>query len=211
MNAESENRLDYHWPDAEPTCAHTYLWPALRSILAAKVPADRAPRIFDLGFGNGATASMLSRLGYHVTGIDPSEEGIKRAIAAYPHLDLHVGSAYDELTVRFGQFPAAVCLEVIEHVYSPRLLVRRLSDVLETGGVGVLSTPFHGYWKNLALAVTGKLDDHFTALWDGGHIKFWSERSLGMLLEEAGFRDVRFVRVGRLPPLAKSMIAVFRR
>jgi 2-polyprenyl-6-hydroxyphenyl methylase/3-demethylubiquinone-9 3-methyltransferase len=37
----------------------------------------------------------------------------------------------------------------------------------------VISTPFHGYWKNIALAVSGKFDDHFTALWNGGHIKFF--------------------------------------
>ncbi len=74
-----------------------------------------------------------------------------------------------------------------------------------------MSTPYHGYWKNLAMAVTGKLDAHFTALWDGGHIKFWSMRTLRALLEEAGFVDVEFTLVGRIKPLAKSMIAVARR
>jgi 2-polyprenyl-6-hydroxyphenyl methylase/3-demethylubiquinone-9 3-methyltransferase len=55
------------------------------------------------------------------------------------------------------------------------------------------------------------MDKHFTALWDHGHIKFWSMKTLSQLLEEAGFVDVRFVRVGRVPALAKSMIAVARK
>ncbi len=79
------------------------------------------------------------------------------------------------------------------------------------GGTAILSTPYHGYWKNLALALSGKLDRHFTALWDHGHIKFWSMKTLTLLLEEAGFRDIRFARVGRVPALAKAMIAVARR
>ena len=79
------------------------------------------------------------------------------------------------------------------------------------GGGVIVSTPYHGYLKNLAMAVTGKMDAHFTALWDHGHIKFWSVRTLTILLEEAGFRDLRFLRVGRIPPLAKSMIAIARR
>jgi 2-polyprenyl-6-hydroxyphenyl methylase/3-demethylubiquinone-9 3-methyltransferase len=79
------------------------------------------------------------------------------------------------------------------------------------GGTAILSTPYHGYWKNLAMALTGKMDAHFTALWDHGHIKFWSVRTLTLLLEEAGFRDIHFERVGRIPPLAKAMIAVARR
>jgi 2-polyprenyl-6-hydroxyphenyl methylase/3-demethylubiquinone-9 3-methyltransferase len=55
------------------------------------------------------------------------------------------------------------------------------------------------------------MDDHFGPLWTHGHIKFWSMDTLGQLLREAGFRDVAFRRVGRIPPLAKSMIAVSRK
>jgi 2-polyprenyl-6-hydroxyphenyl methylase/3-demethylubiquinone-9 3-methyltransferase len=31
------------------------------------------------------------------------------------------------------------------------------------------------------------------------------------LLRGAGFADIRFIRVGRIPPLAKSMVAIARR
>lgn len=79
------------------------------------------------------------------------------------------------------------------------------------GGAAILSTPYHGYWKNLAMALSGKMDAHFTALWDHGHIKFWSINTLTALLEEAGLRDLHFERVGRFPALAKSMIAVARK
>ena len=61
------------------------------------------------------------------------------------------------------------------------------------------------------MALTNHMDKHFTALWDNGHIKFWSIDTLGELLREAGFVDVRFERVGRIPPLAKSMIAIARK
>jgi hypothetical protein len=61
------------------------------------------------------------------------------------------------------------------------------------------------------LALTGRMDNHFTALWDNGHIKFWSMDTLGELLREAGFVGVRFERVGRILPLAKSMIAIARK
>ena len=55
------------------------------------------------------------------------------------------------------------------------------------------------------------MDRHFTALWDHGHIKFWSIETLTALLIEAGFRDIEFIRVGRIPQLAKSLIAVARK
>ena len=56
-----------------------------------------------------------------------------------------------------------------------------------------------------------KLDDHLTVLWDGGHIKFFSVKTLGVLLTETGFRQISFLSVGRVPPLAKSMVAVVRK
>ena len=61
------------------------------------------------------------------------------------------------------------------------------------------------------LAVTGKWDEHLTVLWDGGHIKFFSVKTLGALLRETGFRQVSFLRVGRVPPVARPMVAVVRK
>lgn len=93
----------------------------------------------------------------------------------------------------------------------PVIMPERYTIFWNRGGVAVISTPYHGYWKNLAMAVTGKMDAHFTALWDHGHIKFWSMKTLRQLLEEAGLKVERFERVGRIPLLAKSMIAVARK
>ncbi|MBY5398107.1 hypothetical protein HFN01_25180 [Rhizobium leguminosarum] len=41
-----------------------------------------------------------------------------------------------------------------------------------------------------------------------GHTKFWSKNTLSTLLLDAGFDNVRFEYVGRIPVFAKSMIAV---
>jgi 2-polyprenyl-6-hydroxyphenyl methylase/3-demethylubiquinone-9 3-methyltransferase len=73
----------------------------------------------------------------------------------------------------------------------------RVHGPLEPGGVAIISTAYRGYVKNLALAISGKLDNHSTALWDHGHIKFWSRRTLEILLQEAGFASVRFARAER--------------
>lgn len=207
----SEGIGGYRFDSSELCHSHDYLLPfvlqqtdELREVLAE-------PKLFELGFGNGSVAAQLAAKGWDVTGVDPSEEGIKQAQAAYPEMKLFKGSAYDDLAASYGRFPAVLSLEVVEHVYAPRDYARTLFSLLESGGTAIVSTPFHGYWKNLALAVTGKMDAHFTALWDHGHIKFWSEKTLSELLAEAGFVDLRFHRVGRVPALAKSMIVVAKR
>lgn len=205
----------YRWETASLTCAHDYLLPTVRRELARLCSADNATaggrRVFDLGCGNGSVANELAKIGWDVTGVDPSTEGIARAKEQYPHLNLHEGSAYEDLAALYGQFPVVTSLEVVEHVYDPRRYAATLLALVQPGGTAIVSTPYHGYWKNLALAITGRMDEHFTALWDHGHIKFWSIRTLSELLHEAGFTDIRFERVGRVPTLAKSMIAIARR
>ena len=74
----------------------------------------------------------------------------------------------------------------------------------------MVSTPYHGYWKNLLLSVAGKWDSHHTALWDGGHIKFWSRSTLTKLLEANGFDVVDFKGAGRIYGLWKSMVLTAR-
>ncbi|MCW8194205.1 class I SAM-dependent methyltransferase [Proteobacteria bacterium 005FR1] len=203
---ERNDITGYRWENAELNCSHDYLLPALVAELARIKSGDC--RVFDLGCGNGSIANVLTQLGWQVTGVDPSTQGIKQANDQYPHLALEVGSAYDDLASKYGHFPLVTSLEVVEHVYAPRQYAATLFDLLSPGGTAIISTPYHGYWKNLALAVTGKMDTHFTALWDHGRIKFWSISTLRALLQEAGFSDIRFKRVGRIPCLAKSMIAV---
>ena len=202
----SKSPTEYQYDDVSPTWANVYLWPILRKIIAEhSFPVWRA---FDLGCGNGATAQMVSVLGFDVTGVDISESGIAIGRNRFPHLKLNIGDVYDELADIYGQFPLVISLEVIEHCYDPRRFSKTFCNLISAGGVGVLSTPYHGYWKNLALAVAGKWDDHLDALEDGGHIKFFSVRTLRALLAEVGLNDVRFVRVGRIPTFAKSMIAI---
>ncbi len=194
--------------------AHTdgYLLPTVRAELAGMVwPAAGPRRVFDLGCGTGASAAALTADGYQLTGVDPSADGIRMARQAYPALALHPASADDDLAAAYGQFTAVISLEVVEHVYHPRRFARCIADLLLPGGTALISTPYHGYLKNLALAVTGRMDAHFTALWDNGHIKFWSPRTLSDLLTEAGLEVVRCHRVGRVPPFAKSMVIVARR
>jgi 2-polyprenyl-6-hydroxyphenyl methylase/3-demethylubiquinone-9 3-methyltransferase len=209
MNTNEIN--GYRWDSAALTCAHDYLLPALLNEMARLKLSATGARVFELGCGNGSVANVLAQQGWDVTGVDPSSEGIAQANAQWPQLKLFEGSAYDDLAAHFGRFPVVTSLEVVEHVYFPRRYAATLFSLLEPGGTAIVSTPYHGYWKNLALAATGKMDAHFTALWDHGHIKFWSVKTLGELLREAGFTDIRFELVGRVPLLAKSMIAIARK
>lgn len=197
----------YAYSNSELSLIHDDLLAPVERLVNQQI-ADKPKKLFDLGCGNGAIAAHFLTQGFDVTGIDPSPTGIQSGRNQHPQLKIYQGSAYDNLAGQYGQFPIVISLEVVEHVYSPQLYAETLYNLVETGGVAIVSTPYHSYVKNLALAVTGKMDDHFTALWEHGHIKFWSTKTLTTLLEQAGFHSIQFKRVGRIPAVAKSMIAI---
>ena len=176
--------FEYEYVNGELNDSHSFLLPALQTELARLDGGEK--RLFDLGCGNGSIGQRVSRLGWDVTGVDASSEGISHANCKYPQLKLEIGSVYDDLAAKYGTFSVVVSLEVVEHLYDPRTFVRNVFNILEPGGTAIVSTPYHGYWKNLVLAMTGKMDNHFHALWDGGHIKFWSIPTLTQLLLEGG-------------------------
>lgn len=199
---QAQSSQGYRWHKSGLGSHHSYLLPTVTEVIAR----EGARRVFDLGCGNGSTAAFLAASGLDVIGVDASAEGIAIAKDNHPGVHFELASAYDDLASRFGRFPV-----VVEHVYAPRDYAKTVHSLLEPGGVAIISTPYHGYLENLALSLAGKWDDHFTALWDHGHIKFWSRKTLRDLLEETGFRDITFHRVGRIPAFAKSMIAVARK
>jgi 2-polyprenyl-3-methyl-5-hydroxy-6-metoxy-1,4-benzoquinol methylase len=181
-----------------------YLWqPVLRHL--ASLPAGS--RILDAGCGNGFFTKQIHERGFDVVGMDVEESRIVHARKLCPSIRFEVASVYDNMSTVFRrQFDAVVSLEVIEHLYDPRTFVTRVQECLRPGGLFVLSTPYHGYLKNLLIALAGKFDKHATAFWDGGHIKLWSRRTLSAMLEQKGFRVEAFIGAGRLPYLWKSMI-----
>lgn len=181
-----------------------YINPAILR-LAKTIGARTA---LDAGCGNGVLADLLHRNGLAVRGFDADRGGVEIASRNYPGVAFSVGTFADQP----GEpVDLVVSTEVVEHLYAPHELGSFCFRALKPGGTLLISTPYHGYLKNLALALLNKWDHHHTVDWHGGHIKFWSRRTLTQMLEGAGFTVTGFVGVGRIPLLWKSMILVARK
>jgi 2-polyprenyl-3-methyl-5-hydroxy-6-metoxy-1,4-benzoquinol methylase len=200
---------EYGWGTGDEPESCGYIAPKVLELLEEY----KVRRVCDLGSGNGALASDLKRAGYAVTGVEYAQDGVRIAKELYPDINFYnLGVQDDPSMVRAaeGVFDAIVSTEVIEHLFLPHQLPTFARGLLDPGGVLIVTTPYHGYLKNLALSIFDKWDHHHTALWNGGHIKFWSRTTLSKLLNENGFEVIAFHGVGRLPFLWKSMVLVAR-
>jgi 2-polyprenyl-3-methyl-5-hydroxy-6-metoxy-1,4-benzoquinol methylase len=195
---------EYAFASPEPSHMHGTFAPLVLRLSGAPGPGTR---VLDAGCGNGALAAEYLRLGCTVVGVDLSESGIAQARRAHPAGRFERMDIDDGILGRLGEAPfdLVVGTEVIEHLYDPRRYVRGCFAALKPSGRLVLTTPYHGYFKNLAIALLGRWDAHADPLWDGGHIKLWSKATLRRLLAEAGFVNLRFRGAGRVPALWKTL------
>ena len=173
--------------------------------LRAIGPAPK--RVLDFGCGTGASSRVLAEAGHVVTGVDASESGIRVARRQVPEVTFHHLDSEADLPFSDHAFDACLCTEVIEHLLDVRGFVAEVHRVLTPGGLFVVTTPYHGWLKNL-LVITLNFDRHFDPV--GEHIRFFSRRSMTRCLTEGGFDVVQFGGIGRRWPVWKSMFVVAR-
>lgn len=205
----SKNIDNYGWNEKDEPESCDYLVPAIIKILSKYTEIER---VCDVGCGSGHLIKKLFEIGYKVSGADNDEEACRISKSRNPLVNIfNIGFHESPLPmIEKERFDAVVATEVVEHLYSPHELPQFASKILKPNGLIILSTPYHGFLKNLALSIFNKWDSHFTALWHGGHVKFWSKSTLSTLLNNNGFEIIHFSGVGRIPFLWKSMIIVAR-
>jgi len=195
---------DYGYTDNLRPIHFDYLEPGLITMLYAA----QNKTILDIGCGNGYFVNALIANGYKAYGIDASDKGIEQARKTNPDAFFVMDVSSNELPpeIRSIKFDIVISTEVIEHLYDPAAFILFCRSILNPGGEIIISTPYHGYLKNLMLSLFNKWDEHITPLWLGGHIKFWSRKTLSKILNDNGFSVKEFKGCGRIPYLWMSML-----
>ena len=137
-------------------------------------------RILELGSGSGALAKRLKQAGYDVlaTDLEPEHEWIQK-------LDLNDWTDHD-----LGTFHAIVCVETLEHVENPRLILRQLHEMADPGALLIVSTPniTHAYSRLKFLATGEPYLFGRRHYYSTGHITLLPAWLLVQHCEAAGFR-----------------------
>lgn len=202
------NQYQYVYLDNVSSHHHTYLIsPLLEMLSERQLSCQQKLRVLDLGCGNGSLSHLIGQQGYEVVGVEDSEQGVAIARQSFPDCQFIHASVYELPYAQLeNSFDIVISTEVIEHLLYPKELVRAAKKCLKPNGRLILTTPYHGYLKNLVLALSGKMDTHFNPLWDGGHIKFFSVSTLRELLATENYTGIKFKFSGRVPFLWKSML-----
>ena len=153
--ATKSHKYGFIYQNSDSLHHHEYLIkPLLEMVskLTSDIDPDHKLRILDIGCGNGSLTYLLSQAGYEVVGTEQSESGVELAQKSYPECSFIRADIYNFPVEEFqNQFDIIISAEVIEHLFSPRELLRVAHKCLKPTGKLILTTPYHGYLKNLEI------------------------------------------------------------
>ncbi|MDO8504643.1 MAG: class I SAM-dependent methyltransferase [Candidatus Liptonbacteria bacterium] len=178
-------------------------WEKLRKYLPKE-----ACSVLDFGCGAGLVLKKIAGempKDTEFSGADVSSAGIAEAKKNFPEAKLFTITDGGALPIPDSSIDFIFTSEVIEHVYDTENAVREMARVLKPGGKMLLTTPFHGLLKNLALVLTN-FDSHFSPT--GPHIRFFTKKSLLGLLNKYGVKETEVDYFGRFYPFPHSIIVL---
>lgn len=181
-------------------------WPKLRQF----IPNQKNITILDFGCGQGAILEELKKINpdARYIGLDVSGTALEKAKKRLPGVEFHLIVDGEKLPLGDRIVDFIFSSEVIEHIYDTENAFSEMTRILKPGGQVLLTTPYHGFLKNLAITLTG-FDKHFDPF--GPHIRFFSKKTLLDGLRGRGLDILKVGYYGRFYPLSHSIFVLAKK
>ena len=145
-------------------------------------------RVLDVGCGNGNTASILKQEhdAVQVVGVEINEN-LKPE--AEENLDEVIIDDVEKIELPFDEeyFDLIIFADVLEHLYDPWFVLKKLKIFLKSDGFVLASIPNTQHWSVLFNLALGKWEYKNEGLLDNTHVRFFTRRTMERMFSDAGF------------------------
>jgi 2-polyprenyl-3-methyl-5-hydroxy-6-metoxy-1,4-benzoquinol methylase len=164
----------------------------------------RGKKILELGCRDGSLTELFSA-GNEISGADIDASALDLFKEKFHTQGYHIDLNNDW---PFGNdaFDAIVASEVLEHLYHPEEIIKKISRTLKSGGIFMGSVPNAFSLANRVRLFLAK--PKYTALADPSHVHFFSYAELKSVLKKY-FSEVKLLPLGRFYFLGKLSPALF--
>jgi len=135
----------------------------------------------DVGCSSGSVLQVAKQCGFNTHGVEPAPKAAETArqiegakvFKGFLHEAAYPDNHFDIITL----------FEVIEHLTDPIALIKEIGRILKPGGLLLIGTGNAGSWTVKAL---GNKWEYFDIKRHGGHISFFTPKSMALLAEKSG-------------------------
>jgi len=152
----------------------------------------KGKRILDIGCSTGYLGKVLKEQENFVVGVDISEQASKQAQTVLDRAYCFDVEKQWPLELENEKFDIIVALEIIEHLFDPALFLKKIREFLEKDGTLIITVPNFLSWVNRIKFVFGKFRYTDQGIFDFGHIRFFTRKTLRILLNDSGFEIVKW-------------------
>lgn len=181
-------------------------WPKLSPF----IPREKNIVIVDFGCGNGEIISEMYKINPNARyiGVDVSETAIAAAQERFKEVEFLKIVDGGQIPIKDETADFIFTSEVIEHIYDTKNAFEEVSRILKPNGKILLTTPYHGFIKNLLIVLTS-FNKHFNP--QGTHIRFFTKKSLFECLTNVGLKPVTHGYYGRFWPIPYSIFVLAKK
>jgi SAM-dependent methyltransferase len=173
------------------------IYKSINEAVLVKVPKT-TQRLLDVGCGSGALGGQIKQaINCEVVGVTYSESEAALAVEKLDQVlvnDLNSFAPED-----IGLFDCIVCSHILEHLYQPQELLKRLHFSLTSAGVLIVALPNVLHWKQRLEFVRGRFKYTDGGLMDRTHFRFFDWETAHELLEESGYTIIDETADGNFP------------
>lgn len=195
-------------------------WPRNR-VEAIVAMGGEGQTILDVGCGNGHLLYQFRDRFTKLVGLEYSAQRLAQAQVNLADHDFTPvpGSAEDMAAIETASIDRIISADTIEHVPDVYLAAAEMYRVLKPGGALVINTPNIAFLKKRLVLLLGRFPATSQPnegigsdiLYDGGHLHYFTFRSLRIILERAGFvmvRKVGYGKLGRVHDICPNLLSV---
>lgn len=169
----------------------------LNKLVLSSVPKN-IKCLLDVGCGSGWLGrEVKKRSNCYVLGITKSEKDMALASKFLDEVIICDLNNFD--SSQLGKFDCIVCSHILEHLYQPQELLRRLRNNLTSDGVLIVALPNILYWKQRWEFFRGRFRYADSGIIDSDHFRFFDWETAHKLLEQSGYKIIESITEGNFP------------